>query len=148
MIRVYNFLNKNTTGMDISLELSPEGKMIAKGAAGYPVFVNRIDPLHPEGTGPMELVLEGLAGCASIDVLMILEKQRAEVRSYRVDVHGDRSEGVAARPFNHITMHFSIGTDLAEEKVKRAISLSLEKYCSVAAMLDKTATIEYTLTIL
>ena len=62
--------------MDISLELSPEGKMIAKGAAGYPVFVNRIDPLHPEGTGPMELVLEGLAGCASIDVLIILEKQR------------------------------------------------------------------------
>ena len=39
--------------MDISLELSPEGKMIAKGAAGCPVFVNRIDPLHPEGTGPM-----------------------------------------------------------------------------------------------
>lgn len=133
--------------MDISLELSPEGKMIAKGRAGQPVFVNRIDPENPEGTGPMELVLEGLAGCASIDVLMILEKQRADIRSYRVDVHGERPEGKAARPFNRITMHFSINTDLSEDKVKRAIELSLEKYCSVAVMLEKTASIEYTLTL-
>ncbi|MDD4820318.1 MAG: OsmC family protein [Flavobacteriales bacterium] len=122
--------------------------MEAKGSTGDAVLLNRITPESHTGTSPMELILEGLAGCSSIDVLLVLEeKQRANISLYKVEVEGNRQEGKAARPFDDIHLHFMIDTDVSATKVLRAIDLSLEKYCSVAKMLEKAAKIDYSLTL-
>lgn len=135
--------------MNITLERKGTAyAMQAVGQTGDVVQLNRITETDFSGTSPMELILEGLAGCSSIDVLLVLEeKQKAKITSYKVDVQGFRPEGNAARPFEAINMDFFIDTDASENKVIRAIDLSLEKYCSVAKMLEKTAKIDYSLTL-
>ncbi|MCG6146391.1 OsmC family protein [Leptospira bandrabouensis] len=95
------------------------------------------------GPRPMELLIMGLAGCSSIDVLMILNKHRIEVKDYSVEVDADREKVEEANLFKNIHMKFKVKGDFKEEQVKRAIDLSLEKYCSVAKTLEKTAKITY-----
>ncbi|TGN11478.1 OsmC family protein [Leptospira bandrabouensis] len=95
------------------------------------------------GPRPMELLIMGLAGCSSIDVLMILNKHRIEVKDYSVEVDADREKIEEANLFKNIHMKFKVKGDFKEEQVKRAIDLSLEKYCSVAKTLEKTAKITY-----
>lgn len=97
------------------------------------------------GPRPMELLIMGLAGCSSIDVIMILNKHRIEVKDYSVDVQADREKVEEANLFKKIHMKFFVKGDFQESQVKRAIDLSLEKYCSVAKTLEKTATITYEL---
>ncbi|TGK83177.1 OsmC family peroxiredoxin [Leptospira noumeaensis] len=95
------------------------------------------------GPRPMELLIMGLAGCSSIDVLMILAKHRIEVKDYSVEVDADREKVEEANLFKNIHLKFKVAGDFKEEQVKRAIDLSLEKYCSVAKTLEKTAKITY-----
>ncbi|TGL88187.1 OsmC family peroxiredoxin [Leptospira congkakensis] len=95
------------------------------------------------GPRPMELLIMGLAGCSSIDVLMILAKHRIEVKDYSVEVDADREKVEEANLFKNIHLKFKIAGEFKEEQVKRAIDLSLEKYCSVAKTLEKTAKITY-----
>ncbi|MBM9590839.1 OsmC family protein [Leptospira sp. 201903075] len=97
------------------------------------------------GPRPMELLIMGLAGCSSIDVLMILAKYRIEVKDYSVEVDAEREKVEEVNLFKNIHMKFKIQGDFNEDQVKRAIDLSLEKYCSVAKTLEKTAKITYEL---
>lgn len=95
------------------------------------------------GTRPMELILIGLGGCTAMDVLSILKKQRQQVTDCVIEIEGQRSDEIP-KVFNKIHLHFVVsGNQLKEQQVKRAIDLSAEKYCSVSAMLEKTATITY-----
>ncbi len=96
---------------------------------------------HNAGVRPMELLLMALAGCSSIDVIMILNKQRQQVKEYHVTVDGERETGQDANVFKKIHIHFSISGEVAADKLQRAIALSLEKYCSVAKTLAHTAQI-------
>ncbi len=100
------------------------------------------------GTRPMEMVLIGLGGCTAMDVLSILKKQRQTVESCVIDIEAERSEQVP-KVFTKIHLHFTVtGRDLKESQVKRAINLSAEKYCSVSAMLEKTAQISHDYTVI
>lgn len=92
------------------------------------------------GFSPMELVLEGLAGCMSVDIMMILNKQRQVVESYQVFVKGNRVDDIP-RVFESIDMLVDIQGDILPKKIQRAIDLSAEKYCSVLKMLEKAANI-------
>jgi len=94
------------------------------------------------GTRPMELILHAIAGCASIDVCLILEKQRQVIRSYEVITKGGRVEGVPAY-FEAIHMDFIFSGNLDDKKVQRAVELSVEKYCSVAKTIDEKVKITY-----
>lgn len=132
--------------MDISLTLEKELLMSAANESGARIMVGKPAD-YPGATSPMEMVLEAIAGCSSIDILMILEKQKAAVRRYDVQVHGEREQGNAATPFTEIVLHYAIDTDASEEKVLRAVQLSVEKYCSVAKMLEKSVNIRYTLSV-
>lgn len=99
-------------------------------------------------TSPMEMVLQALAGCSSVDVLTILAKQRAEVRSFRVHAVGLRSDASPhVSPFTDIELEFRVDTDAPGHKVVRAVELSLEKYCSVAKMLESTVRIRPAVTV-
>lgn len=100
------------------------------------------DGLKP-GPSPMELVLIGTGGCSAYDVVHILEKGREAVEDCAVELDADRAE-TDPKVFTRIHMHFVVrGRNLAPAKVKRAIDLSIEKYCSASAMLAKTATITH-----
>ncbi len=100
-----------------------------------------------KGPTPMELLLLGAAGCSSIDVLLILRKQRQNIEEFSVSVDYERIPNGEASQFKTITLNFHINGDVTPEKAKRAIDLSLEKYCSVSLILSYTATIDYTLSI-
>jgi putative redox protein len=94
------------------------------------------------GARPMQLILMGLGGCTSMDVLSMLKKMREEVKSYKVIVNADRA---AEHPmvFTSIHVHFIFEGNLKKENVEKAIQLSMDKYCSVTHMLNKTATITH-----
>ncbi len=84
---------------------------------------------------PMELLLLALGGCTAVDVVSILEKKRAEVKDYRVEVRGQR-HGEHPRRFTRMEVHHVLrGGGLRERGVRQAIELSETKYCSVAATL-------------
>ncbi|MBL4668831.1 MAG: OsmC family protein [Flavobacteriales bacterium] len=89
-----------------------------------------------KGTRPMELLLMGVAGCASIDLGLILKKQKQELTDYNVEVTAERNDNVA-KNFKSINLHFILYGNLDDSKVERAIELTLTKYCSVALSLDK-----------
>lgn len=88
------------------------------------------------GPRPMEMILLGLGGCATFDVLSILEKSRQQVTDVRVELEAERAEGVPS-PFTKIDMKFIVtGTKVKEAQVKKAVELSAEKYCSASIMLE------------
>jgi putative redox protein len=95
-----------------------------------------------EGLRPMELLLISLAGCTALDVISTLKKQRQDVTGLQVQVAGERATE-HPRVFTAIQVHFLVsGRDVNPKAVERAIALSRDKYCSVSAMLNKTAAIE------
>jgi len=95
------------------------------------------------GFSPKALLLTGLAGCSGIDVVMILEKMRVPFADLRIDVETEQTD-TQPRVFKDINIVFRLRTDEDNyDKVKKAIDLSLEKYCGVAAMLQKHSNINY-----
>jgi putative redox protein len=95
---------------------------------------------NDDGMRPMEMVLVGLAGCSSFDVLHTLEKGRQEPEDVEVTVQAERADAVPS-VFTNINLHFKVSGKVTEKRLSQAIDLSVEKYCSVAAMLSKTAKI-------
>lgn len=88
------------------------------------------------GVRPMEMLLLGLGGCASFDIVSILSKARQTVTGCRVELEAERAEGVPS-PFTKIHMKFIVtGKELKETQVKRAVELSATKYCSASIMLE------------
>jgi putative redox protein len=86
------------------------------------------------GPRPMEMLLMGMGGCASVDVVSILEKARQKVSGCEARLEAERADGVPA-VFNRIRIHFVVsGRGLKEANVKRAVELSAEKYCSASIM--------------
>lgn len=101
----------------------------------------------PQGMRPMELLLSALASCSAFDLEHILRKQRQPVEDVRIEVEGTRPDEGFPKPFEAIHMHFMVRGDLDEEKVQRAVALSVEKYCSVGATLRPETVVTYSVTI-
>jgi putative redox protein len=95
------------------------------------------------GVRPMELLLIAIGSCASMDLLHILKKQRQIVEDYDVIVKGEREKQGDVSLFKTIHMEFILKGNLDEEKVKHALYLAVEKYCSVSKTLEHTAKITY-----
>ncbi len=95
------------------------------------------------GMRPMQVLLASLGGCSSMDVLSILNKQRQQIDGYEVVINGEREPGVEPSLFKDIHLVFKVKGQVDEEKLKRAIDLSMTKYCSVAKTLEPTAQISY-----
>jgi putative redox protein len=90
------------------------------------------------GARPMELVLMGVGGCSSFDVVHILKKARQDVTGCRCVLDAERAEDEVPAVFTRIHLHFIIsGNNLKENQVKRAVELSAEKYCSASIMLAR-----------
>lgn len=115
------------------------------GSTGKIIEVDRPVDAGGDGTGagPMELVLMAVAGCSGIDIVDILRKMRVSYSRFEMFVTGQRADD-HPRVFTgvHIVYRFW-GRKLPLNKLERAVSLSLSKYCSVANMVNKTAELTY-----
>ncbi|MDM8569593.1 OsmC family protein [Thiotrichales bacterium HSG1] len=119
--------------------------LMAESDSGHGVVIDGAEMIGGRNLGvrPMEMLLMGLGGCTAMDVLSILRKQRQDVSDCVIEVEGERGD-TYPKVFTKIHVHFIItGHDLKDNHVKRAVNLSAEKYCSVSAMLDKTAEITH-----
>ncbi|MEY2701175.1 MAG: hypothetical protein RIQ52_1930, partial [Pseudomonadota bacterium] len=95
------------------------------------------------GVRPMEMLLMGMGGCASFDVVQILRKGRRDITDCVAELRAERAE-TDPKVFTRIHMHFIVtGRDLEHDVVERAVRLSAEKYCSASIMLGKTAEITH-----
>ncbi len=92
---------------------------------------------------PMQMVLAAAGSCSSIDVIMILKKQKEPLDDIQITVEGERHMDRTPKTFKKIHIHYKLFGDLNEKKAKRAIELSMEKYCSVSIMLKATVEITY-----
>ena len=113
--------------------------------------VMRMDiPVEQGGNGsgfrPMQSMLAALCGCSSVDVISILEKQRQVLKGLKIEADGSREEGKEPSLWKEIQIDFKLEGEVEASKAKRAVDLSLEKYCSVAETLRRAgATITYSI---
>ena len=95
------------------------------------------------GVRPMEMLLLGLGGCTAIDVVSILKKSRQDLHDCEVLIDAERADQVP-KVFTRIHIHFIVsGKDLDDTRVRKAVDLSADKYCSASRMLEKTAAITH-----
>ncbi len=121
------------------------GMRFRGGAPGGPSVL--IDADAKEAPGPMLVLLCAVAACSGADVLGILEKARVKLSTYEIEVLGRRAPEIPKR-FLSIHLKFRLGGEgLDEGKARRAIDLSLEKYCSVVHSLKADIPITYELAI-
>lgn len=121
----------------------------ASGSTGVPVNIDAAPAIggHNKGARPMELLLMGLGGCSGIDVINILKKQKQQIDSFKIIIDAEREKEKTPSIFESINVHFLLSGDLDENKVKRAVELSMDKYCSAAAVIGKTVDIKYNFTL-
>jgi putative redox protein len=118
-----------------------EQKFVATSPSGHAMAIDS-DRESNKAPGPMELVLMALGACTATDVVSILKKKRQKLESLEVVCSGER----AAEPptvWTKLEIVYRLRGELDEGAVKHAIELSEEKYCSVSAMLKKTAKISW-----
>jgi len=113
---------------------------------GHKVHLDRkySDDYNVQGASPMELLLMGVAGCSSIDIISILEKQKLQPESYKMEVFGDR-ESIPGSTFKKIHVELHVEGDIPADRIIRAAHLSFDKYCSVSKNLEKTSEIVHSI---
>src|SRR5437667_12260371 len=116
-----------------------EEKFVATSPSGHAITIDS-DRASNKAPGPMELVLLALGACTATDVVMILEKKRQKLEALEVICSGERA-AVPPTVWTKLEMLYRLRGQLDDAAVKHAIQLSEDKYCSVAAMLRKTAAI-------
>ena len=89
------------------------------------------------GFRPMQTLLAALAGCSSVDIVMILKKQKQDFQGLEIEVDGEREEGKEPSLWRMINLKFLISGNVDSQKAQRAVELSMQKYCSVAETLRK-----------
>lgn len=89
------------------------------------------------GMRPMQMMLAAMGGCSAIDVIQILRKQRQKLKDIRITVQGEREKDAVPSLYKTVHAHYRLSGDLDPDKVEKAISLSIEKYCSVSQTLEK-----------
>jgi len=132
-----------TAKVTLTQPLLQQRQFVAQTGSGHSMLLD--DTAGATGPKPIELVASALAGCTAFDVVTILrQKYHQKVTGYEVRVEADQSE----RPpqvFTVVRIHHAVtGYDIDPAAVQEAIRLSEEKYCSVGAMVQKTASLQTT----
>lgn len=129
--------------VELTQAFKPQRQFVAQTGSGHHMLLD--DTAGGTGPKPIELVAAGLAGCTAFDVVTVLrQKHHQKVTGYQVKVEADQAE----RPpqvFTAVRIHHIVtGIDIDEAALQEAIRLSEEKYCSVGAMVQKTASFHTT----
>lgn len=125
----YRFTGRTAAGTEAHFDTGPE-----EGGSG-------------SAPGPMQTVAMALGACSGIDVVNILKKGRQEIDAFDMDIEYERAEGEIPAVFTKMHVHYKLEGDLDPDKVRRAVDLSVEKYCSVSKMLGKTAEITHSFSV-
>lgn len=127
-------------------EVEWQGKMhfVGRGSNDTRVLLDAPPAVGGENNGmrPKELLLHGLAGCTAMDVISILRKMRIEPETFRVVVSAEESEE-HPKVFTAFHITYTVGGDVPQEKLEKAISLSQDRYCGVTAMYRSFATVTH-----
>jgi len=132
-----------TAQVELTQPLKQQRQFVARTGSGHDFLLD--DTAGGTGPKPIELVAAGLAGCTAFDVITILrQKYHQKITGYQVRVEADQAE----RPpqvFTAVRIHHVVtGFEIDEKALQEAIHLSEEKYCSVGAMVQKSATFHTT----
>jgi putative redox protein len=122
-----------------SVKWEQQARFEGSASSGHAVMV---DGDGKAGSSPMELVLIALCGCTAYDVVSILQKKREPSTSVEVSAQGEKAPE-PPRVYTEIKLIYRVGGKVSRKAVEDAVRLSEEKYCSVSAMLSKTARITY-----
>lgn len=130
--------------MKIQLKQVEGNTFVAKGKSNH---WTTIDTSLKDGgangaLGPMEMVLMALAGCTAMDVVSILEKKRSGMTRLEINVDAERADDYP-KVFTKIHLHYMVHGKVSKSDAEHAISLSQDKYCSVAGMLKKVTELTY-----
>jgi len=131
--------------MKATVELQKNVNFKAKSGTGHMIEMDGPPDFGGENLGarPMEVMLIGMGGCASFDVVHILRKRRLKVNGCIAEIEAERAD-VEPKVFTKIHLHFKVsGESLTDKAVAKAVELSAEKYCSASIMLGKTADISH-----
>ena len=122
--------------MHVRLDQVGAAAFDATGGSGGKLVVDGAPEIGGTGSGmrPMELLLSSVASCSAMDVLHILRKQREPIEHLTVDIEGVRPDAVLS-PFTRMKLVFVVRGNVNPQKLERAVSLSVEKYCSARATL-------------
>lgn len=118
---------------------------LAESGSGHSVLMDGAPEAGGQNLGPrpMEMLLMGLGGCTTFDVVLILKKSRQDITNCVVEIEAERAP-VDPKVFTRIHLHFIIsGNNLNPQTIERAINLSAEKYCSASIMLKQTVAITH-----
>jgi len=124
-------------------------QFVGEASSGHAIVIDG-DPEfggHNTGLRPMELLLVGIGGCLGMDIISILKKKRQDVTGLEINVKGEKAKDYPKK-FTDINVECVVkGRNLTEDAVKRAIELSMNKYCSVKFNLEGTAKIGFSYTV-
>jgi putative redox protein len=125
-------------------------RMEAVNEAGNKIHMDAgpADGGHESGFRPMQLLLAAFGGCSAIDLINILRKQREPLHDLKMTVTGEREKGAVPSLYTEVHAHFRLFGNVNSEKAERAVQLSVDKYCSVAKTLEKTARVTYSFEII
>ncbi len=101
-----------------------------------------------KGMRPMQLMLTALGGCSSIDLINILKKQKQDLKDIKITVTGEREKDAVPSLFTEVHVHFRLFGNIDHDKAQKAVSLAVDKYCSVAKTLEKTAKVTHSFDII
>ena len=131
--------------MEVTVRWINGMQFVGKTGSGHTVVMDTSTEFGGENMAPtpMELLLVALGGCTGMDVMSILRKMEVRCECMEINIRGERSDE-HPRVFKKIELAYRVkGKDIPEDKVKRAVELSQEKYCSISAMLKRVADITY-----
>ena len=103
---------------------------------------------HGRGMRPMQTLLAAMGSCSAIDLISILRKQREKLDDIKITVTGEREKDATPSLYTEVHAHYRLFGAIDHDKAQKAVSLAVEKYCSVAKTLEKTAKITYSFEII
>lgn len=136
--------------MNIKVKWIEDMIMMAESSSGHSIIMDGPVDLGGRNIGfrPMEMLLIGMAGCSVVDVINILKKMREKINNCSAEVIAQRAKQ-EPKIFTEIHIKFKLeGANVDANKVKKAIDLSMQKYCSASIMLSKTAKIKHSFKII
>lgn len=131
--------------MIASAEWKQGEQYLGKSQSGHATLMDA-SAEHKAGPSPMEVVLSALCGCTSVDVVSILRKKREPLEGLTVSAEAEQAPA-PPRTFTKIHLTYRIKGKVSQKAAEDAVSLSKNKYCSVSKMLEKAATIDYSIEI-
>jgi putative redox protein len=135
--------------MKASVQWCQDRLFLGKSGSGHAVVMDGPPEAGGQNLGvrPMEMLLLGMGGCASFDVVSILEKMQQPITGCVAELQAERADS-EPKVFTRINIHFKISGEVDVAKAERAVKLSAEKYCSASIMLGKVAEVTHSFEVL